>query len=345
MPPLLLVLSRCSPTAAGPSAAQQGGLPPSAFALDQFHPQASLRLSGSLQPLGGTRSRSADAQLPSRFDLQPQPLGLNPLLDAFLEADRAVKENQPVRTRSRVEDWRERVAKTASVQESEVEVEDAVSYEALSEQDADADDDLSEPLSTVGQAKTKPAGHGPLSSLPAIRSSPSANASPPKTRKRRSPLPSQKPSNPAKKKLKKRPTTSAEHARSPSGSGSGGVDETLTTKDLLALLPKRQKVFDTNLRIRKDSDASADEGEEDDGEDRTDYELFPSSRHRRSTKSNKRARKPLYGTRKRSSTGGRRTQKREEESEDDSEKERRREAARKKWAAVDAFELETVLTL
>ncbi|GAA6002803.1 hypothetical protein JCM10207_007690 [Rhodosporidiobolus poonsookiae] len=283
----------------------------------------------------------------------PQPasnLKSAPLLEAFLAADRAVKENQPTRTRSRVEDWVESLGKTDSrgagegTEKDEHDERGMLSEDERDEQDND--DALPDPKQQrQPSGRLKPARSSPpAASSAALTSSPAPSPTRKKPRVPSQPKPS-KPCAPSHRRTRPNPTLDdAALSSSPPLVGSSAdppmpdSGTRLKTADLVAMLPRRRK-----LRAVEAEEEGTDEGDE------TDYELFSSPR-RSGTQGKPKPSRGFYTGRRKRARGakGRKSKAVEAEEEADesaSEKERRKTAARTKWAAVDGFELETELTL
>ncbi|GAA5837104.1 hypothetical protein JCM9279_005587 [Rhodotorula babjevae] len=125
-----------------------------------------------------------------------------------------------------------------------------------------------------------------------------------------------------------------------SGPPAAAADETgVSTLDLVAMLPRRAKRFGRSGGL-----SSQDEGDEDEEEDEaTDYDdPGPSSKRK------PKQRKPATRSRKTVSTAAPRKKTRRDESSgasDNSVSRREKEAKRRKWAEVDAYELEVRKTL
>ncbi|GAA5858849.1 hypothetical protein JCM8547_005012 [Rhodosporidiobolus lusitaniae] len=300
----------------------------------------------------------------------------NLLLEPFLTADRAVKQDlgpgfrKLSRTKSRVEEWRDEVAGRTSVDAEERDYEGQEEYGGGEEEEEDEmvsgemEQDENE-LPSPSDAHKKPLK--PSQNAAASPSSPVASSTP--LKRPRPPLPAPSPfpnlSSPPSRALS-----------SPNLNTGSSPKKVYKTKDIVKLLPKRRRrVVGKALRERQvrvpQADSSAEEEEEDDDEGEeeegseaeTDYELFSAPHHCRpaartkssqgksskkkaSTYSSKQTKKRTVPSSGRKGTKSRRRKTDEnEEEEEDSETERRKEAARRKWAAVDGYQLETVRTL
>jgi hypothetical protein len=201
-----------------------------------------------------------------------------------------------VRTRSRVEEWRDEVAEISATEEKEEEVvagriEDGQSEEEKSDEEEASLEEYEDDLPSPGEAtraisaprRVAPPPPAPSSHLSSSHSA-SASSSVPVSQtsslepsraggKRKKPSCSRPVVSTHKKTQKTAKQSVADNDSSPrDGSGSAsreGSSRVYKTKDFLKLLPKRRKV----VRVRQDSDEE-EGGSESDAE--TDYEYVPS---------------------------------------------------------------------
>ncbi|GAA5917120.1 hypothetical protein JCM5296_001202 [Sporobolomyces johnsonii] len=342
------------------------GLPPSAFTLSQpqpanstyDHPPLPAQPRTTRRPFAPSRSGTVSSASQRRKLLGPEDnKDADDLLASFLNADRAVKENRPLRKRRR----------DIEQEESEEEVQvtkvrgaggpdkrrSAQDEGSKGEGEKENLADLPAPAEIGRRARVKK----PLRTADDRFSS----SSPEKRRRSRSPTrlpysPSDRSSSTPpllkrRKKKAKSTSTSKEQAkasarrtrskidsRSSVSSSNSGSDRTLTTDKLLKLLPKRAKVF---------GKAKVDEVDEAE----TDYdEVVSSPQPGRSTNTSKgkssRSAVKASKAANRSKPASRRGKKKQEREDSDREEDlAKKEAAKRKWAEVDAFEMETELTL
>ncbi|GAA5925036.1 hypothetical protein JCM3775_006347 [Rhodotorula graminis] len=267
----------------------------------------------------------------------------------------------PKRQRIRVAEWRDQVHRAASVEEG------TSAGEGASRVDESA---ARQGAVTVGAAAGRPAGKA--------QESRAAQAQPRRTAGERQQgkegnvaegeEDGERARQPKKTRQRRRPNASTDQrARSPPSSTGGGAgrgvsgpkrrsgrtqrasepapaaaDETgVSTLDLVAMLPRRAKRFG-----RRGGLSSQDEGDEDEDEDEdvaTDYDDLDATSKRKAkqrkpaTRSRKTvAKAPAGKTRRRVDASG---------GSDDSAAHREKEAKRRKWADIDAYELEIVPTL
>ncbi|GAA5997169.1 uncharacterized protein JCM10292_000073 [Rhodotorula paludigena] len=303
------------------------GLPPSAFCLPR-EPGASPRRVPSSAAAAPLRSPAAHK---AQSGFRPAKLARRPAAP-FLDADAAsdelagalgedetqLKENRPElllprRSRSRVEEWRDEVLAASAARSS------SSSARAGAEAKGNADLVLRSPSKAGGlqqdehepdeasSTQKKPRRRTPAAAKKRTAAEDAADhASPPKRRSTR------------KKSSGRRQDESF-----------GGADQTgVSTAELVAMLPKRAKVFGKTRENEEESEE-------------TDYDRQPS---RKETKSKPRARAVTQ-----SKGGGKspkRTRKtRDQDTSDDTDTQLRKEQARKKWAEVDSFALEVERTL
>ncbi|GAA5972698.1 hypothetical protein JCM11641_002979 [Rhodosporidiobolus odoratus] len=351
-------------------ASQPAGLPPSAFSLASSNAQAHRVASSSRLYLRPTRSGSSQNQPslppcpshPPQSQSHPQELTSTTTkarrqpstLSAYTRADRVTyKENTPASIpgaseRGRVEEWRKGIAPQVSgtdVHRELVQQDDhAQPLPGREEEEEEGRGKQKQPRKP--RARQPPASPSIAAAIsfplrgPASRS-PSDNLS---EHYRSTPI--AEPDGGSnqhkgkKKKGKKRPHTRDDDNSGASDSASV-VDQTITTRELMEMLPKRRKVFRTATLPKRggkagdsDDEEEREEAEEDASEAETDYER-PTSRPvgKKTVAAGKSSRKP------------RKKKQRSSINAVNSETERRKEASRKKWAAVDEYELETIFTL
>ncbi|GJN92105.1 hypothetical protein Rhopal_005134-T1 [Rhodotorula paludigena] len=302
------------------------GLPPSAFSLPH-ELGASPRRVSSNATAAPLRSPAAHKEL-SGF--RPAKLARRPAAP-FLDADAAsdvlagaldedetqLKENRPElllprRSRSRVEEWRDEVLAASAARSS------SSSARAGAEAKGNADLVLRSPSKASGLQQDE-------------HESDEATSTQQKPR-RRTPAAAKKRAAAGEAvghaSLPKRRSTRKKSSRRRQDESFGAADQTgVSTADLVAMLPKRAKVFGKTRENEEESDE-------------TDYE-YPS---RKKTKSKPRARAVAQ-----SKGGGKspkRTRKaRDQDTSDDTDTQLRKEQARRKWAEVDSFALEVERTL
>ncbi|GAA5862530.1 hypothetical protein JCM1840_004214 [Sporobolomyces johnsonii] len=341
------------------------GLPPSAFTLSQPQPAISTYDRPLLpaqprtprRPFAPSRSGTVSSASQRRKLLGPEDnKDADDLLASFLKADRALKENRPSRQRRRDIEQEE--------SEEEVQVE-KVRGAGGSDKRRSAQDEGSKGEGEKENLADLPApaeiGRRTRVKKPLRTADDRFSSSSPEKR-RRSRSPTRLPSSPSdhsssippllkrRKKKAKSTSTSKEQAKASarrtrskidsksSGSSNSGSDRTLTTDKLLKLLPKRVKVFG------KDKVDDVDEAETDYDEVVSSPQQGPSTNTRKGKSSRSAAKASKAANRsKPASRRGKKKQQREDfDREEDLAK---KEAAKRKWAEVDAYELETELTL
>ncbi|GAA6057920.1 hypothetical protein JCM3770_002208 [Rhodotorula araucariae] len=283
-----------------------GGLPPSAFSAARSSALAPTLDSATAQPCAQTAHllhalrSSATRSPPSSSRDASRLIGLG--------REAAAKENRPPTPAARrppgwVADWRDEVhrAVAARAKAAEGVVEAAVEAEVAPS-----------PQEPVPQVKKRAARKKTVRT----QSHTPSELSPPKRRLRR----------------KRVARAEADENGAAAAAAADRADETaVSTKDLVAMLPKRARRFGT---VRENEE---DEPEEEEEEEETDYELLDSPSRRRSK------RKPTVA---RSRAASRKKQRCGTDSQsDNSESLRQKEATRKKWDEVDSFALEVVYTL
>ncbi|GAA5956074.1 hypothetical protein JCM21900_002586 [Sporobolomyces salmonicolor] len=337
-------------------------LSPAAFTLRQPYPATSnhdnpslaAQPRATLRPVAPSRCGTISSASQRRTQLGPKDSrSAEDLLASFISADQAIKENRPLRQRRRVIEQEE--------SEEEVQVEKvrgpsrsdtgrSAPGEHQTENGAAAPGEIGRRTRAKKPLRTAEDRFSPSSSLKKRRRSraPTRALAFRSDRSSSPPLPVKRGTKKAKStstsKDTAKPNTRTARSRIENRHSSSGSDRTLTTEQLLKLLPKRAKVFGkAKVHEREEAEAEAE------AEMETDYDELVSQRARSThtstgQKSSCAARTSTAAGR--NQTTSRRGKKKQQREDSDREEDLgKQEAAKRKWAELDAFEMETELTL